>query len=1167
MSISYFTELDSLSMDRAPLQPVFPLSRYVYYGEFRYYYGYGNTPPDDYLENASSVIEPAILILGCGDLRSCLYTLWKNFGTINSKRFSGVHFVLNDNSAAVLARNILFLYLCLKTPKEKQQKREWLCAVWAIWFCHELLPKHEAVLNNALSSLIKFASNIKSWSSRGNPLHSLVKFTSAQVLSEMNQVWKMWHGKSVQGVKSVQDMNYARLANQSNIRALIDDGSIASGFFASAIGLIETAEMSQKTPVLYNRLFDHMKAEVVAYYNTGSAFIEDMLSKSPRASSCAVNYTVYERKDGRFTMHYASQPFNCFFHSFQYSAKSLEEIKGPRLNLLVSDSCFEPYPLLANSFQQFSMWFQACSQILNRENGPRVSFTIQCSDAIQFCQELQSPTHFASMDVGNKFDLVYTSNLIDHLAPPNIVLAALPLLKPSSFLFTTTLLYKGISSTAEEYIQACFGFKSELLPIIFGIRCINHEGEKYSSVVSAQPCPFEYGNTSMMNKQWPKVLIWEKIDMHPQKVPALVGDSNITTALYNSISLCVTPLLNSPRGCRTLNHLCIETAMKILQTYAAVLDANISEFQFWSALCDVLLQDDSLKPFLHAIQTQCLLHDLHLHLTVNESTCPICLSVPITQHIGQFTIEVQLPFDRAITPNFMVFVHKSELDDPTLLVQPLGQIDIYIFDSIFGNEKGELKFYCPNSFVENGYSVTLVGFIIGGIGPPLKNSSKEIVLPFRNNRRELASCRVAGISHYFQNTVPFQYSMSSDFGTVASHSGDGDYFETVILLSDATLSKLLSGISASTKRISSSEVKILCGNLKHSIQYPHPIEYERLAVKISQKKKTVTVLASRTFHNFEQEKPLFQVDPENRLTLPPSNTPASCMLSYCGMQFTKKDRVIMEQCCRERALMPPMVNLKESINILFQCCEEHFFHIVLPVGGVHALLIVQNQLHDVQCKTPALDLAYCFLEESYVHRVAPRWQSLATTNVRGICMDESEFQLVKKVFTYFSNRTITKTVQNAKGRLQLLTMHQIDRFFSRAVVYPLYADPDLYVLDMDFTMSDETSSTKLKSTLKNCSNCKMPSKDLKKCANCGQVRYCSRECQKKHWKEHKPSCLKSVEMTKKSPATSLSRCDGCGEMFASLKKCPCHKAAYCSVACQKKEWPKHKTVCTNRLLT
>ncbi|KAJ7209446.1 hypothetical protein B0H12DRAFT_1157890 [Mycena haematopus] len=51
-----------------------------------------------------------------------------------------------------------------------------------------------------------------------------------------------------------------------------------------------------------------------------------------------------------------------------------------------------------------------------------------------------------------------------------------------------------------------------------------------------------------------------------------------------------------------------------------------------------------------------------------------------------------------------------------------------------------------------------------------------------------------------------------------------------------------------------------------------------------------------------------------------------------------------------------------------------------------------------------------------------------------------------------------------------------------------------------------------------CENCTVRRVDLRRCAGCGVVRYCSRECQKAHWKTHKVDCLTNVEMQKKAEA-------------------------------------------------
>ncbi|KAJ6502797.1 hypothetical protein C8R47DRAFT_1193113 [Mycena vitilis] len=49
-----------------------------------------------------------------------------------------------------------------------------------------------------------------------------------------------------------------------------------------------------------------------------------------------------------------------------------------------------------------------------------------------------------------------------------------------------------------------------------------------------------------------------------------------------------------------------------------------------------------------------------------------------------------------------------------------------------------------------------------------------------------------------------------------------------------------------------------------------------------------------------------------------------------------------------------------------------------------------------------------------------------------------------------------------------------------------------------------------------CENCITMRSNLRRCAQCGLTRYCSKECQKAHWKTHKPYCMLNVLSVKKA---------------------------------------------------
>ena len=95
---------------------------------------------------------------------------------------------------------------------------------------------------------------------------------------------------------------------------------------------------------------------------------------------------------------------------------------------------------------------------------------------------------------------------------------------------------------------------------------------------------------------------------------------------------------------------------------------------------------------------------------------------------------------------------------------------------------------------------------------------------------------------------------------------------------------------------------------------------------------------------------------------------------------------------------------------------------------------------------------------------------------------------------------------------------------------------------------------------------------LLQCGRCKITSYCSKECQRLHWKEHKATCLTRKEQ-KLSRAvareTTVKDCYFCKrtkktneKAFSSCARC--HAVRYCSKRCQQKDWGTHKDSCAPR---
>ena len=1179
------TDNDSLKL--------FPIPRYFDCGDFNFYYPYGNTPAEDFLENVSphSVKEPNVLVLGCGDIRSCFYTLWRHFtsgSTCNpsfSPLFSGVHFVLNDHSAAVLARNIIFLHLCLQKPVEipSEDFKKWLCGLWAIWFSRNLLPAHEQMLDSALRDLLKYATDMTSWTSQDNPLSSLVRFSSDHTLCEICNVWKMWSKHSID-IKAIDDKHARRFTFSTSQNTDIEN----------MIGMAMSMSLSS-----YER--ERMEYEI-QLCSTGNSFAECVVSDGqylpPR--TLAVNLTMYGISDGKFILH-SLLPFRCFYHGFKFSPSQLklncndETLLG---KLIVADEKFKQYPLLANSVQQFALWLSDTSTLPSSTHAHHgmqcTTFTFHCSDAIAFCNELQTPA--SKLRVEKKFDVIYTSNLLDPIYPPNLVLFTVPLLKPNSYLFTTTIKYKTLARTTQEYLENSFGVDNKMLPILFGIRCINHEGNQYKSTVSIRPAPVEVNAVSPeFTPYYVKVLIWEKVS--PMVVSSIPPDSILWHNLYSSVST----ILSLPPD--SLNASSSQTVVKMLQTFLAHVNADDSDGKFWGPLCSLIKCNKDIEHLMNALQTHTMLNGLHLHLTVTSKTCPVCNEIALTKYFGQFCVSVK-PLTQFGLVNVYAQIHKSEQHN---------YYSFSTFDCLASQKHGSslsLRFIAPLPLCKSGYYVSIVSF--GENKPP----TTFITGP-------LKSFLNSSITYSFSTFTAQNRSLNTSFGSVSSHYGNGDTFESIIQLSDIGYDTYSKSKKIHPELLSPTVIKLSCGFHNLELSYPHPINFSTLSLTISRSRRTITIIASRACHKYEEEMaPVFLVNPDKILTLPRLNLHSIVIRGLMGMQISDYEQSLL---LRANTSRPPLPDLKNCINMLMQE-KKMFFTFVDPSNSLFAMMLIVNRVLDYQLKAPAIDLIYCV---TTVKETVRKWAKFSLCD-DVLEMSRDTIQLIDKTFLYFSRRTLC-SLQTEK---LLALQWDVDSCFKRAIVYPLYSDADdivhnqyktwtqiksdsLHQQDVDIVeeqccsicgkisvelfkcdhcltikfcgkckkqhwtehtiLCEKKSKTKLQSENSNsstssdnlrgpgkCGYCLKPSHQLRKCSRCLSVQYCSQDCQKKHWKEHKSICCKQPIPS----GEQNSSCSYCNTVSNQLKKCTvCHAAQYCNQDCQKKHWKEHKTICSKQTIS
>lgn len=116
--------------------------------------------------------------------------------------------------------------------------------------------------------------------------------------------------------------------------------------------------------------------------------------------------------------------------------------------------------------------------------------------------------------------------------------------------------------------------------------------------------------------------------------------------------------------------------------------------------------------------------------------------------------------------------------------------------------------------------------------------------------------------------------------------------------------------------------------------------------------------------------------------------------------------------------------------------------------------------------------------------------------------------------------------EDVDGMYRIATWKNLAPFVTRIALSPLFAVPYLETLHDRERMQREVQNLWASGALgasgefgaaadlylshwlgPRCAECSEPGDDLRKCSRCKAVSYCSEECQKAHWKKHKPACV------------------------------------------------------------
>ncbi|KAG8738773.1 hypothetical protein FRC10_006490 [Ceratobasidium sp. 414] len=371
----------------------------------------GDTAPVSLAQDLAPEQPANILLLGCGDPRNILLTLFVD-------------------SVVPAARNILLFTLL--------DDKEHIDRVWDGFYHFKIDNQASTVLTRQSQRLYENAQDIEIW--RRSPYGSFVQFVDTRTLAELRRHWKSY----ADFPNLPPDRLDQLLEQQSNLSAaVLDKKNSYTG--ASLVTGIFSAQAATPLSNLYKR-----------YWKTGNILDQDINVQT----TMNLNPTfVYSSSGETFNLHPDTFPQG--FH--------LTSAMTPTLSDTTSTATPATEAAIVNVMkQQFRKWADAF--LASRAEGA-ITLRFFSGDTLAFCRALDFYAYTGNPSTSvpvsswraaqisleemrdsvppapTTFDVIDTSDLADHLGLFNLLLATRPLLKETplsqAVLYTETTLCAG----------------------------------------------------------------------------------------------------------------------------------------------------------------------------------------------------------------------------------------------------------------------------------------------------------------------------------------------------------------------------------------------------------------------------------------------------------------------------------------------------------------------------------------------------------------------------------------------------------------------------------------------------------------------------------------------------------------------------------------------------
>ncbi|KAI6104714.1 hypothetical protein EV401DRAFT_2275047 [Pisolithus croceorrhizus] len=416
------------------------MSHPLYWPGRIYFYPIGNTSAVCLTEELPPEHKADVLLLGCGDPRHVLYTVYADMSISNEPRKLDI--TCCDVDAAVLARNTLLFTLLVDDGAEDR-----LPSIWNVFY-HMMLDENSlSLLIEQCRKLVPLAESLDSW--RRGPYAHVVNMCNSDTLSEIGQFWKYWLETSNFNVTQAKRFKEDFENGIKKVRKRVEDSFITTSMRSAG-------PLAPITSFIVSEQFKQ-------FWKTGVT--DDGSSDTKPANSPNPTFA-FSLFGDEFAVHYGTDPI-LGFHLAEALASSGLELSTKTTSVIPK--------VVRTARQQFSTWCKAVIHRVQNSSASSASLIVRmyAGEALAFCQALRSVhtsvvhtpiftapwrrsvvqlddtlySLSASSPAPTSFNVIETSNLLDHLGLHNLLIASIPLLfdSPSSTLYTEALLPAGDS--------------------------------------------------------------------------------------------------------------------------------------------------------------------------------------------------------------------------------------------------------------------------------------------------------------------------------------------------------------------------------------------------------------------------------------------------------------------------------------------------------------------------------------------------------------------------------------------------------------------------------------------------------------------------------------------------------------------------------------------------